>query len=210
MIKLYGAPYTRANRTVWMLEELGLAYETVNLHPRGGDTRTKDFLAINPNGHVPTLQDGSLVVYESVAINLYLADKYKKLMPATPEGRAAAYQWSVWSMTELEPPMVLVLKHRMLLPEAERDEKIAAAAYETIQTPVKVLEQALAGKQYLGGGEFSVTDLNTCAVLGFAAYLKYDFAPYPNVAGWLQRCGARPAAQKAAKIAQEAMAKAMG
>lgn len=210
MVKLYGAPYTRASRNVWMLEELGIDYETVNLHPRAGDTRTDDFLKVNPNGHVPALQDGDLTICESVAINLYLADKYQKLMPTTAEGRALAYQWSIWAMTEAEPPMILVLKHRMLLPEAERDESIAAAAYESIQTPLKVLEKALSGKDYLGGSNFTVTDLNTCSVLGFLTFLQYDLSAYPKIGAWMQRCGGRPAAQKAAKIAKDAMAAAMG
>ena len=145
-----------------------------------------------------------------MAINLYLADKYKKLMPATPEQRALAYQWSVWAMTEAEPPMMLVLKHRMLLPEQERDESIAKQAYESISGPLSVLESALKDKQYLGGQDFSVTDLNTCSVLGFLSFLKYDLSPYPNIGGWMQRCGTRPAAQKSAQLAQESMAAAMG
>jgi glutathione S-transferase len=210
MIKLYGTAYNRASRNIWMLEELGADYELVEVNTQAGDSRTADFLKINPNGHVPVLQDGDLTMCESVAINLYLADKYQQLMPGTAQSRALSYHWTVWAMTEAEPPMLMVLRHRMLLPEEERDESVAAEAYDNIQIPVKVLEGALEGKDYLGGSEFTVTDLNVCSVMGFSAFLQYDFSPYPNVGAWMQRCGSRPAAQKSAKMAQEAMAAAMG
>ncbi len=86
MIHLYGSRHNRAFRTYWMLEELGLAYEATPLDTQGGETRTEEFLAVNPNGHVPTLVDGEHVVWESMAINLYLARKHGgPLAPDAPE-----------------------------------------------------------------------------------------------------------------------------
>jgi len=87
MIKLYGVPQAPAMRALWMLDELGLPYENVKVNFATGDTRKPEYLRINPNGHIPALQDGDLIIWESMAINLYLARKYDKgLWPKTVEG----------------------------------------------------------------------------------------------------------------------------
>ena len=92
MIKLYGVPRSRALRSLWMLEELGLPYENVKITP-AADTRTPEFLRINPNGHVPVLQEDGLTLCESMAINLYLARKYDKgLWPKTMDDEGRAFQ----------------------------------------------------------------------------------------------------------------------
>jgi glutathione S-transferase len=92
VIRLYGTSNTRAFRPLWMLEELGLPFEHVKLDFAKGETRSADFLRLNPNGHVPVLVDGDLVLFESMAINLYLAERYGggTLRPDSPEDRARA------------------------------------------------------------------------------------------------------------------------
>ena len=104
MIRIYGTPMTRAIRPLWLLEELGVPYELVKTDFAGGATRTSEFLKINPNGHVPALVDGDLVLFESMAINLYLAEKYGKgtLWPGSEHDRARTVQWSFWAITECE------------------------------------------------------------------------------------------------------------
>ncbi len=104
MIRIYGTPMTRAIRPLWLLEELGVPYELVRTDFAGGATRTTEFLKINPNGHVPALVDGDLVLFESMAINLYLAEKYGKgtLWPGSEHDRAQTVQWSFWAITECE------------------------------------------------------------------------------------------------------------
>ena len=206
MIKLYGAPFSRAGRAIWMLEETGQSYEIINIDPRLGETRTADMLELNANGHVPVLVDGETTIWESMAVNLYLADQYRCLMPDTAAGRGHAYQWSFWAMTEAEPPLLDILMHSMFLPEDQRDPALVEAGLETLKGPLSVLDQALTGTPYLLGEDFSVADLNVCSVLGFAAYVQYDFSPYPAVAAWLARCNGRPAAQKMQQLAQAAMA----
>lgn len=206
MIKLYGAPFSRAGRAVWMLEETGQPYEIISKDPRLGETRSAEMLQINPNGHVPVIVDGDTTIWESMAVNLYLADQYQCLMPTTAAGRGQAYQWSLWAMTEAEPPLLDILMHSMFLPEEQRDPAKVTAGYEAIKAPLAVLEQALSGQEYLIGDQFSVADLNTCSVLGFAAYVQYDFSPYPAVGAWLARCTQRPGAQTMQQLAQAAMA----
>lgn len=206
MIRLYGAPFSRAGRAVWMLEEVGQAYEIISKDPRTGETRSPEMLALNPNGHVPVIDDNGTIIWESMAVNLYLADKYQKLMPETAELRGQAYHWSFWAITEAEAPLLDILMHSMFLPEDQRDPAVAAAGLETLKNPLAVLDAALTGKNYLLGDEFTVADLNVCSVLGFAAYIQYDFSPYPAIAGWLGRCNDRPGAQKMGQLAMAAMA----
>src|SRR5688572_6461289 len=168
MIKLYGVPRSRALRSLWMLEELGLPYENVKITP-AVDTRTPEFLRLNPNGHVPVLQDDGLTLCESMAINLYLARKYDKgLWPKTVEDEGRVLQWSFWAMTEAEEPILTALLNRMVLPKAQRDAAKADDAAERFKKPLAVLEQALAGKTYLLGDIFTVADLNVAAVFSWA------------------------------------------
>ena len=206
MLKVYGAPFSRAGRTVWMAEELGEPYELISKDPRSGETRTPDMLALNPNGHVPVIEDGDFVLWESMAINLYLAQSRNKLWPSSGKAQARAAQWSFWAMTEVEPPLISILMHAMFLPEEQRDPSAVSKGKEQLEAPLAVLDGALDGQDYLLGNAFSVADLNVCSVLGFAHYIQYDFSPYPKVGAWLQRCGSRPAHQTMSKIAQEAMA----
>lgn len=191
MIKLYGVPRSRTARVIWMLEELQIPYENIPVSFMG-ESRKPDFLRINPNGHIPALQDGDLTLFESLAINLYLARKYDKgLWPKAIEGEAKAYQWSVWAMTELEEPLLTVLLNRAFLPEAQRDPKKADDAAVRVKTPLAVLEGQLTG-DYLGGKDFSVTDLNVASVLSWAPLAGLDLGFVPKTSAWLARCTARP------------------
>ena len=122
-ITLYGIPQSRTSRCLWLLEELGVPYENVPVSFIG-DAQKPDFLKINPNGRVPALDDDGLVLFESLAINLHLARKYdggKGLWPKTADDQSRAVQWSIWAMTELEPPVMKLLMNRAFLPERLED-----------------------------------------------------------------------------------------
>jgi glutathione S-transferase len=191
MIKLYGIPRSRTSRVIWMLEELQIPYENVPVSFIG-DSRKPEYLKINPNGHIPALQDGDVTLFESLAINLYLARKYDKgLWPKNVEGEAKAYQWSIWAMTELEEPLLTVCLNRAFLPEAERDAKKADDAAERFKTPLKVVEGQLTG-DYLAGKDFTVADLNVASVLSWAPLGGLDLSTAPKTQAWLGRCTARP------------------
>jgi glutathione S-transferase len=198
MITVSGVPRSRTIRAIWMLEELGLPYENVKTHFATGETRAPEFLRLNPNGHIPVLRDGDFVIWESMAINLYLARKYDKgLWPKTIEDEGRAFQWSLWAMTELEEPVITVLMHRRLLPEGQRDARKADEAAERFKKPLGVLEGALAGRSHLLGETFTVADLNVCAVVGWAPLAGLDLGAAPVVQAWLARCTARPAFARA-------------
>jgi glutathione S-transferase len=197
MIKLHGIPMSRAFRPLWLLHELGVEHENVPVNFTG-DNRKPDFLKLNPNGHIPVLQDGDFVLWESMAINLYLARRYDRgLWPKTVEDEGRTFQWSFWVMTEVETPLLAVLMNRVLLPEAQRDTKAADAAAEKLRGPLAVLDDALAGRDYLLGADFSVADLNVASVLTWARPARIDLSTTPNAAAWLQRCLSRPAVAKA-------------
>ncbi len=198
MIKLYGVPMSRAIRPLWMLEELGLEYEHVKIHFATGETRSPEFLKINPNGHIPALVDGDLTLCESMAINLYLARKYDQgLWPKSVEDEARTYQWSIWSMTEIEEPLVTAMVHRLLLPEDQREAAKADDAEQRFRKPLAVLDAALADRDYLLGDAFTVADLNVASVMLTASLGKIDIADAPNASAWLQRCTSRPAMARA-------------
>lgn len=194
MIKLYGSAMSRAGRSLWAAEETGIKYEQVVV----AQTRVPEYLKINPNGHVPALDDNGTIVWESMAVNLYLAEKYGKapLWPSTVEGHGACYQWSFWGMTEVETPLIDIIQHRMILPADKRDEKVALKAIETLKTPLKVLDEHLHKSEYLLGRDFTIADLNVASVLSITRYIQLDFSSIPTAQKWLQKCLERPANQR--------------
>jgi glutathione S-transferase len=194
MVKLYGSSMSRAGRSLWALEEVGVKFEQVIV----AETRKPEYLKINPNGHVPALDDNGTIIWESMAINLYVAEKYGSapLWPSTVEGHGACYQWSLWCMTELETPMIDIFQHRLMLPADQRDEKIALARIETLKTPLKVLDDHLSKSEYLIGKEFTIADLNVASVLSIAKYIQLDLSPTLTAQKWLQKCLERPSNQR--------------
>lgn len=199
MIKLYGIRQSRALRSLWALEELGLPYEHVQTNFTT-DAKQPSYLAINPNGRIPALVDGDVTLFESMAINLYLAKKYDTkglLYPKAAADEARAIQWSFWGMTETEQALLQVLLHRVFLPQPQRDEALALAGEEKLVQPLRVLDGALAGRKYLLGDGFTIADLNVASVLAWALFVKLDMSNTPNVARWLGECCGRPSFAKA-------------
>jgi len=203
LLKLYGITQSRAFRPLWLLHELGLEYEHIRLDYRGEQLDDPDYLAVNPNGRVPALVDGDLVLWESMAINLYLASKYGAeggLWPVDIEHQALAQQWSFWVMSEVEHPLLSVLMHGRVLPVEKRDPEKVSRNLGVLKAPFAVLDQALTGREYLLGGDFTVADLNVASVLVWCKPARLALDSYPNLNAWLERCLARPAR----KLAQAA------
>lgn len=197
MITIYGISASRTLRPLWMLEELGLEYEHVQTNFTG-DNKQPEYLALNPNGHVPTLVDGDTVLWESLAINLYLAEKYDGgLNPKNVEDRGRAFQWSFWVMLEAEKSLLEYLFNTLILPPEQRDAAVCEAAEAQLQAPMRVLDDALAGREFLLGDSFSVADLNVAAVFAWAVPAKLDLSEFPNLSRWLMACVSRPAAKAA-------------
>ena len=204
-LKIYGVGRSRAFRTLWMAKELGLDYEHVKIDFANGGTRQPAYLAINPNGHVPAIDDDGFILWESMAINLYLAKKHSlgELYPTRLEDEARAWQWSFWGMTEVERPVLTALFNRAILPEAERDAAAADAAEKALAGPLGVLEGVLGNSTNLLGPRFTVADLNVASILAWARPAQIDMSAVPKVAEWLKNCAERPAARTARQLQRE-------
>jgi glutathione S-transferase len=196
MTKLHGTSRSRSARSLWALEELGVTYEHLPMPTT--EAKSAAHLKLNPNGHVPVLEDDGAVVWESMAINLYLAEKYGKnsLWPSEPAARADIYKWSFFAMTEVEPHLITLLVNRVMAPPDQRNEKAALAAVESLKAPLNALEESLKGKEYLLGKNFTIADLNVAAVMSWIPMMKLDISSTPNVQAWLQKCLGREANKK--------------
>jgi glutathione S-transferase len=204
-LNIYGVARSRTFRTLWMAKELGLDYAHVKVDFATGDTQTAAHLALNPNGHVPVIDDNGFVLWESMAINLYLAKKYGAgtLYPTRLEDEARAWQWSFWGMTEVERLVLTALFNRAILPEDKRDAAAADAAEQQLAQPLRVLDDAIGHSANLLGDNFTVADLNVASILSWARPAQIDMAPFPRVAEWLKNCAERPAARAARQLQRE-------
>ena len=203
-LRIYGIARTRAYRALWVAMELGLDYEHLPIEIGDAGARSPEFLAINPNGRLPVIVDDGFVLFESLAITLYLAKKHSlgKLYPAMLEGEAKAWQWSFWAIAEVDRGVNIWSLHAVRLPPGERDAALREEALKVIATPFKVLDAALAKTPYLLGDDFTVADLNVAAVISRA--VDMDLSATPHLKTWLTRCLDRPAARAALELKTKA------
>ena len=201
-LRIYGIARTRAFRALWIAKELGLDYEHVPIEIGAAGARQPEYLAINPNGRLPAIDDDGFVLWESLAITLYLAKKHGRLYPTTLEGEARAWQWSLWSVQEVDRGVNIWSLHAVRLPPEDRDPQRLAEALKVIEAPFRVLDSALTGRSYLLGNDFTVADLNVAAVISRA--IDMDLAATPRLGDWLRRCLERPAARDARALRAEA------
>nr|WP_298137199.1 glutathione S-transferase family protein [uncultured Pseudomonas sp.] len=195
MIKLYGTPPTRALRVIWLLNELGLEYETLPVNLLQGENQQPDFLALNPAAKVPVLVDGSLVLSESAAIQLYLAEKYPEagFIPEALEDRAQMYRWMFFLVTEIEQPLWRIARHSFIYPEEKRLPEDIDLARQECQAMLAVLERHMQERAFMVADRLSVADFNAAYTLDWANQEKLlDDAP--RLREYLQSMYARPTA----------------
>ena len=194
MLKIYGPARSRASRSLWMAEEIGLPYEHIDFAGMETDERNEVLTGVNPMAKVPAIEDGDLKLFESMAINLYLAEQYgTELWPDNEPDRARTVQWSVFAMTEIEPPLVQLFLERVIHTDENRDKDNEAKALTALVRPMKVLDIHLEGQDHLLGDKFSTADLNLASIFTLGQVARYDMVEYPNVADWANRCLDRPA-----------------
>jgi glutathione S-transferase len=213
-LKIHGIGASRAVRPIWTALELGVPFVHIPTPYQGGATRTPEFLAINPNGHIPVLVDerpeGPITVWESMACALYIARVHgradgQSISPATPREEAEALRWSFWTVSELEKDALTVLMHRMAMPEDQRKPELAEQAEGRLKVPLGVLEQHLQaqmaqGQSYLAAERFTVTDVCVASVATWVRPAVALLAQYPAVSAWLKRCLDRPAQAQARSL----------
>lgn len=206
MLTIYGVYRSRASRNIWLANELGLAFKHVPVMqlyrlkeplPAGVvHTKSPEFLAVNPNGHIPSIDDDGVVLHESLAINLYLAKKHGgPLAPANLVEDGQMAMWSLWAAAEVEPHSINIVYHRVSNAGRPMDAAIADAAVEALRGPFAVLDQAVAGG-FVVGGRFTVADINVAEVVRYAQAAPELFESAPRVKAWLAACQARPAFRK--------------
>jgi glutathione S-transferase len=194
-MKLYGLGPTRSLRARWALQELDAEFEFVPVNIMAGELHLPEFLRLNPAGKVPVLVDGDLVLTESAAIVMYLAEKYatKGLMPTDLKERAQAYRWSLFAVTELEQPLWRIAKHSFLYPEDKRLPEDIALAREEFMAMAAVLDRHMDGRTFIVDGRMSIADCVTAYVVDWGnEYGLIDVCP--NLKAYLERMYARPKA----------------
>ena len=195
MLKLYGTPPTRALRVVWLLNELGLEHE---LHPvdlMQDEHHQQDFLSLNPAAKVPVLVDGNLVLTESAAIQLYLAEKYPQagFIPETLEDRAQMYRWMFFLVTEVEQPLWRIARHTFVYPDEKRIPQDVELARQECLEMIEVLERHMSEREFMVGDRLSVADFNAAYTLDWAN-TEEVLESAPRLRDYLKAMFARPTA----------------
>ncbi|WP_104667736.1 glutathione S-transferase family protein [Ensifer adhaerens] len=206
MLTIYGVYRSRASRNYWMARELGIPFKSVPVlqarrvaDPLAADapinTKSPAFLAVNPMGLIPAIEDDGVVLTESLANNLYLARKHGgPLAPADIAEEGLIGNWTMWAATEVEPHAVeIILTYDYGAEETAAGKATIAACAKSLERVFARMEQHLDGRDYLVGDRFTVADLNLAEVFRYAMSQTQLFQTHPRVSAWLARCHARPA-----------------
>ncbi|KHD88645.1 MAG: hypothetical protein OM95_07515 [Bdellovibrio sp. ArHS] len=203
MIKLYGSPLSSAGRCYWMLEELAVPYEVMPLNLREKEQKSEAFLKINPNGKIPAMIDGDFVLWESMAINSYLAKKFESpLAPKNLQEESLIQQWSLWGLVDFQEPAVSWMIQEFFVPAEHRNQLVIENSKKALPRVLEVLNRGLEGKTFLVGDRFTVADVNLGTVTDILLGLKYDLSAYPHIQRWMTELHSRPAYKKVAQMRQ--------
>jgi glutathione S-transferase len=193
MIKIYGSKLGSAFRCHVLMLEMGIKYEEVKVDFEKGDQFKPEYLKLNPNGKIPCIVDGDFVLWESMAINKYVATKYNSdLLGKTPEENALIDQWSYWSILEVQANLYTIAFQNFWVAEADRDEKVIKKATDEASKVLKILDNQLEGKEYILGNRFTLADINVASCVLVADFAKYDYSAYKNVSRWIAKLNERP------------------
>jgi len=200
MLKLYGQYRSRAFRVAWLLKESNIPYEHVNvtINVEGATCKDPAYVALNPNARVPTIDDDGFVMWESAAINLYLAEKYRSpLWPKDMQGKGRAYQWAFFVANDVEPHMITVMQNRVMFAPEKRNPALADAADEKLQPRLMVLDDFLRKNAFFDVDRWGLADFMVASVCYSFFAMKYDLSRYPSFQKWLMASIERPKAKEA-------------
>ena len=201
-MKLYNANLSpNALRVRAVVNELGIALEMIDVDLRKGENRSETFLALNPNGKVPVLVDGDFVLWESRAIDAYLAAAKPEsgLYPTDLRKRAIVDQWSYWQAVHLAPAVQRVVFERLLKKRfgmGEPDDKAIEPQLKDVAQFLAVLDANLAGKEWVAGA-FSIADFAVASTFPYARAAGLPFDDFANISAWYSRMEAKPSWQAA-------------
>lgn len=205
MLKIWGRKNSsNVRKALWIAEELGLEYESLNAGGAFGVNDQPEYLAKNPNGVVPMIEDGEFVLWESNTIVRYLAAQYapdSSFYPASPKARAQAEKWMDWTTSTLAGPFRPVFWGVVRTPADKQDWTQINAAKAEVERLLVIVDAALARQPYLSGDEFGVGDIP----LGCFAYPWFEMPierrELPHLKAWYERLQQRPAYRKAVMTA---------
>ncbi len=203
MLKIYGQARSRTFRVLWFCKESNIAYEHIPVSIGGETPQCKEdwYLKLNPNARVPAIDDDGLVMWESAAINLYLAKKYHSpLYPADIKGEGRVLQWAFFIANDIEPPMITMYQNRVVFPPEKRNAALADEAEKKLLPKLKVLDDQLAKTPYLGGRQWDMADFIAASVLFTLLVMKFDLSKLLKLDAWLKASVERPAAKEAIKL----------
>jgi glutathione S-transferase len=199
MLKIWGRINSvNVKKALWVTEELGLKYERIDAGMQFGVTKTPEYLKMNPNSLVPTIEDDGFVLWESHTIVRYLAAKHGmgKLCPADPRERADAERWMDWAFT-FQNAMRNVFWGLIRTPPEKRDAKaIEEGRVKSNQLAADVLEKSLQGKKYVTGDSFTMGDIPLGCEVQRWMRVPVERPKLPNIEAWFARLGERPAFKK--------------
>jgi glutathione S-transferase len=203
LLKIYGAAHSRAFRVIWLANEINLPYQHIPVTFGIPDAQCKEpwFLALNPNGRLPVIDDDGFVMWESAAINLYLVEKYKgSLYPSSPQERGRMLQWTFFVSNHVEPPLITLFRNRVFYPPEQRNASVADKAEDELRGSLQILEQELGRNQFFAGADWGMSDFMVACVLYVLTRLNLDLTAYPKLEAWLLASINRPAARSARKL----------
>lgn len=200
MIRLYTAPTPNGRKVSIALEEIGVPYEVHRVRLDQHEQLRPEFLALNPNHKIPVLDDDGLVIWESGAILLHLAEKHGKLLPEDPAGRIHAIQYAFFQTGGIGPNLGR-LGAQLRKPPAERNREMVEIFGDEVSRLLGVLERILSdGRPYLAG-EYSIGDIMHYPWLHLMLAMKAPpLFEHERVVAWLERIGERPAVQRGMQI----------
>jgi glutathione S-transferase len=208
-MKLYEFAPTRSIRARWALQELDVPFESVEVRLLEGAAQKPEYLALNPTGKLPTLVDGDFVVTETLAIVVYLAEKYpqKGLLPTDLKQRTQLNRWMSFVITELEQPLWRIARNSFLYPEQRRQPADIEIAKGEFRKMAAVLEAHMQGREFLIGDRVSVGDFITAHTLDWGNEAEL-LDQSPTLLAYMERMYERPKAAMRIKDAFKSVAAA--
>lgn len=200
-MKVYFAPQSRAVRTVWLLEEIGLSYDLERFSLGQKEMRGPDYIHLNPNGRVPTLVDDDTVITESTAIAQYLGAKYAPSLTLGPQDScfASFLQWLHYAEGMIMPPINNYVVETVLLPPERRNDEIAARAMKLLNRTLGAVDSHMEGREFLAD-DFSIADTITGHAVIMSRRLGANFQKLPNISSYADRLEQREAFKTAEAV----------
>lgn len=203
MLKVYHAPNTRSLRVLWLLEELGTPYDKALVEFTPAALQSPEYLAVNPLGKLPAIDDDGLILNESGAIVQYILAKHagSHLEPKLGTPTYGKYlQWLHFAEATVMPPISQIIQHSIRKPEAERLPAVVADAKATLTKLFTVLNKELAQKPYICGDNFTAADIMLGYDLNLCKLIRISTDDHPHLTAYFDRLTARPGFKKATEV----------